>query len=170
MFAAQSTLNTTGVLVMLALVATQSPAATVRVDPNDPNAFKSIQEAIDNAWDFDSIVVTPGSYHEHINFFGKAVSVVSSDPNDPNVVAATILDADGEGNVVTFNNAEIYLSVLDGFTITNGQVGIHCEGGHTQPVIRRCIIHSNATGIEGPYASPTIVESVGASGSAGGAA
>jgi hypothetical protein len=145
-------------VLILALAAGQTPGATLRVDPNDPNAYSGIQEAIDAAWDFDTIVVNPGSYHEHINFFGKAVSVASSDPNDPNVVAATVLDGDGEGNVVTFNNAETPFSVLDGFAITNGNVGIYCEGGNTQPVIRKCIIRANATGIEGPYTNPATIE------------
>ncbi|GAI61123.1 unnamed protein product, partial [marine sediment metagenome] len=32
------------------------------------------------------------TYYENINFLGKAITVRSTDPNDPNVVAATIID------------------------------------------------------------------------------
>ena len=59
---------------------------------------------------------------------------------------------------MTFHNAETPLSVLDGFTLTNGKVGVYCEGRDTEPVIGRCVIRANTTGIDGPYASPTIIE------------
>ncbi|MBN1510310.1 MAG: right-handed parallel beta-helix repeat-containing protein, partial [Sedimentisphaerales bacterium] len=158
MMSASTRTRLASALVVLAFTFTWATADTLRVDPNDPTAFKTIQDAIDAAWDFDTIVVTPGVYHEHINFFGKAISAASTDPNDPNVVGATVLDGDGAGNVVTFNNAETPFSVLDGFTITNGQVGVYCQGGHTRPVIKRCVIRANTAGIDGPYANPPVVE------------
>jgi hypothetical protein len=51
--------------------------------------------------------------------------VRSADPNDPYVVAATIIDGWYEsdsncGSVVTFRNGEDSRSVLSGFTITGG--------------------------------------------------
>jgi len=160
-FPAHKTINVASIVVIVALTAAHVPAATFRVDPNDPNAFSSIQEAIDAAWDFDTIVVNPGSYREHINFFGKAILVTGSDPNDPNVVAATIINGDGEGKVAAFINDETELSILDGFTITGGNVGIYCEKSATEPVIRRCVIRDNSAGIDGsPFAKPTIIECI----------
>jgi pectin methylesterase-like acyl-CoA thioesterase len=61
------------------------------VDPKDPTAFKSIQEAIDAAWDFDTIVVHPGVYGEHIDYHGSMLTVRGTDCNDPTVIESTIL-------------------------------------------------------------------------------
>jgi len=89
--------------------------STLYVDVGGGSAYTSIQAAIDAAADSgDEIEVAPGTYYENINFQGKAVIVRSQD------VATTIIDGGGLGSVVTFNSGENSFSVLDGFTITNG--------------------------------------------------
>ncbi|MHC4084123.1 MAG: right-handed parallel beta-helix repeat-containing protein [Planctomycetota bacterium] len=56
---------------------------------------------------------------------------------DPNVVAATIIDGDRNGSVVTIENGEDDNCVLSGFTITNGSSeyggGIYCSGSQDPP-------------------------------------
>jgi pectin methylesterase-like acyl-CoA thioesterase len=47
----------------------------------------TIQAAIDAAEDGDVIVVRPGNYNEKINFNGKNITLRSTDPDDPEVVA-----------------------------------------------------------------------------------
>jgi parallel beta-helix repeat protein len=101
---------------------TQVSAQTLYVSSGE---YSSIQSAINDANDGDTIVVSAGTYQENINFLGKAITVRSVDPNDPNVVAATIIDGSNPvdpniGSVVTFNNGEDTNSVLSGFTITGG--------------------------------------------------
>ncbi|MBL7188890.1 MAG: right-handed parallel beta-helix repeat-containing protein [Phycisphaerae bacterium] len=142
--------------VVLFVLSLPLNAATIVVDQHGAGDFIAIQEAITAAWDFDTVEVNPGLYSEHINFFGKAITVKSNDPNDPNIVTNTILDGGGNGNVVTFNNAETSMSILDGFTVQNGENGIYCTGNDTQPQITRCVIHSNTNGVRGPYARPVI--------------
>ena len=98
-----------------------------------PSQYSTIQSSIDNALDGDNVVVSPGTYLENIDFKGKAVTVRSTDPNDPNVVAATIIDGSNPadtnfGSVVTFKSGEDNNSVLAGFTIQNGS-------GHTDPTV-----------------------------------
>lgn len=98
-----------------------------------PSQYSTIQSAIDNALDGDNVVVLPGTYFENIDFKGKAVTIQSADPNDPNVVAATIIDGSNPadpnfGSVATFKNGEDNDSVLTGFTIQNGT-------GHTDPTV-----------------------------------
>jgi len=101
---------------------TQVRADTLYVSVGE---YSSIQSAIDDANDGDVIIADPNTYYENINFLGKAITVRSTDPNDPNVVAATIIDGNqpddpNKASVVTFNNGEDTNSVLSGFTITGG--------------------------------------------------
>ena len=85
-----------------------------------PSQYADIQLAVRDCNDGDVIIVEPGIYYETINFSGKNIILTSTDPNDPNVVAGTIIDADGDGSVVTFENGETSRAVLTGFTISGG--------------------------------------------------
>ncbi|MBW8041183.1 MAG: hypothetical protein FVQ85_14430 [Planctomycetes bacterium] len=96
------------------------------------NPGESIQARIydPNVVDGHTIIVYPGTYIENINFNGKNITLRSTDPNDPNVAAVTIIDGNQNGSVVTFNSGEDANCVLNGFTITNGNAeyggGIYC--------------------------------------------
>ncbi|MDY6857447.1 MAG: right-handed parallel beta-helix repeat-containing protein [Thermodesulfobacteriota bacterium] len=105
-----------------------------------PADYLTIQEAINNAINGDTIHVSPGTYTENINFQGKAISIVSTDGPEVTLIDGGALDV-----VVTFWNNEGNDSILDGFTITNGNGGfgggIGCiEAG---PTINNCIITAN---------------------------
>ncbi|MBN1505330.1 MAG: right-handed parallel beta-helix repeat-containing protein [Sedimentisphaerales bacterium] len=91
-------------------------AATSRV----PGEYPSIQMAIQASNHGDTVLVSPGVYYETINFVGKNIVVTGTDPNDPKIVGYTIIDADGDGSAVTFENGETSAAVLTGFTITGG--------------------------------------------------
>ncbi len=131
--------------------------------------YPSIQQAINLAIDGDEIVVAPGRYFENINFLGKVITVSSQNPNDPNIVAATIIDGNSPadvnfGSVVTFKNGETNASILEGFTITGGTgswlkvywefkgyLWNRCGGGivcsnYSSPTIRKNIITANLAG------------------------
>jgi parallel beta-helix repeat protein len=103
-------------LLAVAAVGTAS-AATLSVPTP---AYPTIQAAIDAAANGDVIVVAPGTYTECINFNGKAITVQSTNPTSPTVVAATIIDGNKAGSVVSFKSGETGTSVLAGLTITNG--------------------------------------------------
>ncbi len=85
-----------------------------------PDEYPSIQTAIQDCNDGDTVLVSPGVYYETINFGGKDIIVTGTDPNDPKIVGYTIIDADGDGSTVTFENGETSAAVLTGFTITGG--------------------------------------------------
>lgn len=109
-------------IAVFALCWTQLWAQTLYVGTG---GYSSIQSAINDANNGDTIIVDANTYYENINFLGRAITVKSTDPNDPNVVAATIIDGNRPGDpnfgsVVIFNSGEDNQSVLTGFTITGG--------------------------------------------------
>ncbi len=121
-------------------------------------AFKTIQEGIDAASGRHVVLVAEGTYRETIDFKGKAIEVRSKDPLDSQLVAATVIDGDRKGSVVTFASRETSESVLTGFTITKGSAvqggGIYCfqsapGGGPT--ITRNVVTHNTADSGGGIY-------------------
>ncbi len=129
-------------------------AAVITVDASGSADYQSIQEAVNNAQDGDTIVVRPGTYTEEVGFNGRRVTLRSQDPNEPTVVAATIITSDS-GHSVYFDFGEGSASVLEGFTITGH--GVFCAG--TGPTISKNVIHDcTGAGIGGERdAAPIIV-------------
>ncbi len=121
-----------------------------------PDEYVSIQEAIESAGNGDRIIVKPGTYKENIDFMGKEIAVQSSDPADPDIVSATIIQGTGEGSVVSFCRGEGSDALLSGFTITGGRGTVveefwGCFGGGilvmngSNPVISNNMIRENST-------------------------
>jgi len=129
-------------LLAAGLAASWAAARTITIDCNGPSDFNSIQEAIDDAINGDTIIVHPCIYYENINFKGKGITVTGIDPNDINIIHTTVIDANGLGNVITFDHMEDDASVLLGLTIQNGETGIYCE--NSGPLIEKCLVSENA--------------------------
>ncbi|MDD5135432.1 MAG: right-handed parallel beta-helix repeat-containing protein, partial [Phycisphaerae bacterium] len=141
------------ILSSLFLISPSVLATNYYVDPdgNDlnagtswANAFATIQKGINTSSNGDIVEVNEGTYHESINFNGKAITLRSTDPNNWETVAATIIDANHTDHTVAFYNNEGADSILEGLTIQGGDgymdCGIYCHG---EPIIRRCIIQNN---------------------------
>ena len=111
-----------------------------------PEDYSTIQEAINNANNSDSILVHPGIYVENINFNGNDIIVKSSDGP-----MYTTIDGNANGSVLQFTNGENSSAVLSGFTITNGNAdaggGIFCN--NSNPTLNNLIIISNYSGLGG---------------------
>lgn len=134
------------VVALAAALAGAAHAANIYV----PADHATIQAAIDAAVDGDSVVVAEGTYVERIDFSGKAITVRSTNPQDPDVVGATVIDGNQLGSVVTFNQNETSTSVLSGLTITNGLPIPGYNGGGiaawqgVSPTISNCVICNNS--------------------------
>ena len=127
--------------------------------------FSTIQAALSGAADGDELVVYPGHYVENIHFDGKNVILRSLDPQDPAVVADTIIDGNQNGPVVTFAGTENESCVLSGFTIRNGAAysGGGIRGGQeyspTHATIQDNVITSNSAAYGGGiYACDGIIQ------------
>ena len=78
-------------------------------------SYTTIQAAIDAARTGDLVLVHDGTYVENIDFRGMAIRVRSE-----NGAEKTTIDGNQSGSVVTFNQNEGTESILDGFSIKNG--------------------------------------------------
>ncbi|UCF44210.1 MAG: hypothetical protein JSV99_04660, partial [Planctomycetota bacterium] len=155
------------------VVAAQAEPVSYHVDAADGNdlndgssketAFATIARGIDAAAEGDTVLVWPGVYtgggNRDLDFAGKAITVRSTEPEDPCVVAATIIDCNGsEGEPhrgFYFHSGEDGNSIVEGLSIINGDVsgssawpeasggGIFCYGA-ASPTIKHCIMRSNS--------------------------
>jgi hypothetical protein len=93
------------------------PGTGTQLDP-----YTSIQYAISRPTTVngDSVLVAPGTYLENVDFLGKAIRVASTAGR-----AATTIDANNVGTVVTFATGESASSVLTGFTLRRGKGPVH---------------------------------------------
>jgi len=138
--------NVTVVLLSLFLAAIPCRARTLSANSTD-----TIQDAIDAANSGDVIELQPGTYtgpgNQNIDFAGKTLTLRSIDPNDPDTVAATVIDCTGTTRAFLFRNEEDANSVINGLTIVNGfhtlkGGAIYCQAA--SPTIKNCIITANS--------------------------
>ena len=161
----------------------QMPTAEIYVQPGG----LTIQRAIDHSIDGDAVILATGTYtgqgNRDIDFNGKAITVRSIAPNDPDVVAATIIDCEGTAESphrgFVFQCGEGTHSVLSGLTIQNGYApeapwgnswyssggAIFIKGNSKEdrcsPTVRNCVIKDNVSaywggGIRGQYSNAVI--------------
>jgi len=115
-------------VILLLTATTNTTARTICVDDDGPADFNNIQAAINDSNDGDVIVVADGTYYENINFKGKNITLKSTDPTNPDIIDATIVDAQQKGSVVTFYGTEDSSCILSGFTLTGGYTNGHGGG------------------------------------------
>ncbi|MCH8852666.1 MAG: right-handed parallel beta-helix repeat-containing protein, partial [Planctomycetes bacterium] len=127
-------------LILTILVPSLAPADIINVPADQP----TIQAAIDAALLGDEVVVADGIYtgagNKNLDFAGKQITVRSA--NGPE---NCIIDCENDGRGFTFHSGESLLSVVEGFTITNGLAirggAIACQA--SSPTITNMFLHGN---------------------------
>jgi hypothetical protein len=66
----------------------------------------ALRDAVNDARNGDTLIVAAGVYNGNINFRGKLLRLFSVNPNDPNIVAQTIIDCANTSRAFTFNGGE----------------------------------------------------------------
>ena len=117
-------------------------------DGSSAHPFDAIQEAVDRAYDTDSVIVGDGTYqgvgNRDINLLGRQITLRSV--NGP---AKTVVDcqatAQNQHRGFTFDHGETANTVVSGFTVTGGNQtsggGIYCSGA--SPKLENLIISNN---------------------------
>jgi hypothetical protein len=112
---------------------------------NVPSEYSSIQAAINDAVNGDTVLVESGTYFENINFNGKNIVIESfyAITGDLAYIDNTIIDGSNpihsdSASCVRIVSGENTSAVLDGFTLTGGKgtkwidehgAGVYVEGG-----------------------------------------
>jgi len=114
---------------------------------NVPEDAETIQGAIAQAGEGDTILVQPGLYVDNLDFQGKTLVVGSLffTTGDPAYIDSTVIDGNRDGRVVSLENEEGEGTALIGFTLIGGNVsmggGIYCRG--SSPLVSHCVISNN---------------------------
>lgn len=145
-----------GILAVVLLVSfSTAHAGTIYVAGDGTGDFTNIRPAVEAAASGDVIVVGPGTYTGtgavDIALTGKTLTISGSDPNNPVVVAGTIIDCRAEGEfglhfIQMGPNKDTNLTLV-GLTITHStksQSGgaVLCHGGTLRAV--NCTFADNA--------------------------
>jgi predicted outer membrane repeat protein len=158
--------------ILLCMLAVSSPAwADNRMVPDQ---YPTIQEAINDSADGDVVIIQPGIYqgfgNTNLDTLGKAITLRSTAPTDPEVVAQTIINCTDmeSGNLIGRGfitiTGETPATYIQGLTIQNGA---EMEGGaiyciNSSPAIEYCVFKNNngyVTGgavYAGPWSSPVL--------------
>ena len=109
-------------ICLLSVIPCIGAAIIVDADTANPLAdFNNIKAAIAVSNDGDVIVVNPGTYtgvnNRDLDFSGRAITLMGTNPDDPSIVAATIIDCQNSARGFKFFNGEDCNSIVDGFTI-----------------------------------------------------
>jgi len=98
------------ILVGIALGTTEVEGKIWYVDDSGGSDFTTIQEAVDAATDSDEIMVSEGSYGEHV-VLNKSIALIGESPEN------TVIDVNGTGSAIRIDSNGVNIS---GFMLTGG--------------------------------------------------
>jgi len=135
------------------------PSVCWAAERHVPGAYPTIQAAINASAPGDHVVLASGIYNQAVDLLGKRVTLRSTNPDNEDVVAATILDGSGlPKSIVTCSQGETEETVIRGLTMRGGITGTN-ESGVTRggaiycrlsgPQIVQCVFENNRAGLGG---------------------
>jgi parallel beta-helix repeat protein len=127
------------IYIFIAIV-TQADAAVITVDLNGEGNYSSIQEAINNAQDGDTILVSSGVYQENLEI-NKELTILSHSTLADNRTKTYIIGAVPGDNVFNIYSSNV---TIDGFCISGGSSGTdRYESGIYLEGVQDCSLKNN---------------------------
>ncbi|RJP77811.1 MAG: hypothetical protein C4524_07460 [Candidatus Zixiibacteriota bacterium] len=146
-------------LAGLLLLAGMASAAVIHV----PAQYPTIQQGINAAASFDTVLVADGIYtgagNKNLDFYGRSLVLMSEGGADN-----CLIECQGSGRGLYLHSGETSSAVVKGFTIAHGNMalggGIHLA--NSSPRLENCIIHhcqtsSNGGGVYISGGSPAFI-------------
>lgn len=140
-------IQTRGVHIFVSLIAVTT-SCVFAADRLVPSAYSTIQNALSAALSGDTIILSPGTYsgsgNSNLSLSNKPVTIRSTNPADPDIVASTIIDGfdSSAGSCPVFNNVSSKSTLtIDGITIANcyDNVGGAFEIMDSNLILRNCV-------------------------------
>ena len=117
-------------IITLLVTAGSLCARTIYVDDHGVADYYNIKAAVDASRSGDTIILAPGTYrgsdNTNVAILDKALTIQSSDPNDPTITAQTVIDCSSSSSTTMSRAFEILYAesqpivTLAGLTICNG--------------------------------------------------
>jgi len=104
---------------------------TIYVAADGTGDYTTIQQAIDNASDGDTIIVEDGIYYENVAV-NKSITLIGEN---------AVIDAGNTGNAISITLDGVNIS---GFVVRNGSCGINISAGANHTTIKNCKIVNNS--------------------------
>ena len=129
------------------------PVWHVAIEGDDENdggletPYATIDRALDQAADGDTIIILPGTHYGNVNFNGKSIVIGSAYilNNDSTIIDQTVITSNFPGSIITFDSNEDSTSKLTALTIIGG-TSSHGGGiyiSNTSPTIENVLIKEN---------------------------
>lgn len=129
-------------LLVLGVTATQAGAAVFTVGNNGEGNYTSIQEAVNNSQDGDTILVSPGAYRENVNV-NKELAIISSTDLSGDIMNRTyVIGAVPTNDVFNIRSSNVTIS---GFHIIGGpsRMDMYQEAGLRLEGVQNCLLSNN---------------------------
>jgi len=111
---------------------------TWTVDDDGPADFIKIQDAINVAAPYDTILVATGTYHEQLSIMTPNLTIAGENPSN------TIIDADGTGWVIYLRANNV---TITGFTVQNATNGINMDNANNCTISGNKITSNQEDGV-----------------------
>lgn len=129
-------------LIVLGATAAQANAAVLTVGINGKGNYTSIQEAVNNAQNGDTIVVSPGTYVENVNVSKELAIISSTDLSGDRMNRTYVIGTVSANDVFNIGSNNVTISgfhILGSFSGMDKyeEIGIYLEG------VQNCSLRNN---------------------------